>query len=205
MFDMWRALKFASLFISAANSLAPLAAQEAAAPAKAPSAEEIRAATSPGPEHQQLAGYIGAWNVEVRLGNGPNATVYQGAADARMIVGGRFLQIEYQAKGSADATEGLFTIGFDKRHERYVLVAFDNFGTYFVTSQGQREEGSDRIKMYGVDDDPMMKSMGYTKEFAHVLAPRSADEFAIEILMIDTRTPARRELKFMDYKFTRKK
>jgi hypothetical protein len=202
---MTRAALFAALFVAAAGPPAPLAAQEATESARPPSAEKIRASMSPGPEHEQLAGYAGAWNVEMRLGGGPRAKVYQGAADARMIVGGRFLQIEYQAKSPADATEGLFTIGFDKRHKRYVLVAFDNFGTYFVTSQGQREEGSDKIKMYGVDDDPMMKSMGYTKEFAHVLAPRSADEFALEVWMIDTRTEARREFKYIDYKFTRKK
>jgi hypothetical protein len=121
-----------------------------------------------------------------------------------MIVGGRFLQLEYQAKGPNE-TEGMFILGFDPRHQRFTLITMDSFGAYYVASQGKRDEASGKIRMQGTDDDPMMKSLGYTKEFVHVLDLRSADEFAIEVWFVDTRTPARREMKFMDYTFKRKK
>ncbi len=182
-----------------------LSAQEAKPRAKPLSAEEQLKLTKPGPEHEELARYAGKWDVEVSLGSGASAMIYRGTAENRMTVGGRFLQMEYQAKGQADSMEGIFTVGFDPRHQRHTLIAMDSFGTYFVTSQGQREAKSGKIRMLGSDDDPMMKAMGFTKEFVHVLDLRSADEFAVEVWFVDTRTPARREFKYMDYSFKRKK
>jgi hypothetical protein len=159
----------------------------------------------PGPEHEKLAAYAGDWDVKIDMGGGPAAMKYEGASESRMIVGKRFLQIEYQAKGSSGDLEGMFTIGFDGRHDHYALFAVDSFGTYFVSSKGKADEATGKIRMLGTDDDPMMKAMGFTKEFVHVLDLRGPDEFAIEIHFIDTRTPERREIKFMEYVFTRKK
>ncbi len=122
-----------------------------------------------------------------------------------MIVGNRFLQIEYQAEGASGELEGMFTIGFDGRHDHYALFAVDSFGTYFVSSKGKLDEATGTIRMLGSDDDPMMKAMGLTKEFVHVLDLRGPDKFAIEIHFVDTRTPERREIKFMEFVFTRKK
>ena len=183
----------------------PLAAQDDKTPPKASPFEEQLKRTRPGPEHEQLARYAGAWDIEVKLGGGPTAMVYQGAADSRIIVGGRFLQIEYRGQGKAGNTDGAFIVGFDSRHKRYAIVALDNFGTYFVTSQGKRDEATAKIKMLGTDDDPMMKKLGFTKEFAHVLDLRSPDQFAIEVWMIDTRTAARKEFKYVEYSFNRRK
>ncbi len=158
----------------------------------------------PGAEHQKLAEYAGDWSVEVRMGSGNSALTYTGAAKNRMIVGGRFLEIEYEAQAKDNKTEGVFLVAFDGRHQRFALVSLDNFGTYFVTSQGKRDENG-KAKLIGSDDDPQMKAMGYTKEFAHVLDLRSKDEFVIEVWFVDTRTPSRREFKYMDYTFKRGK
>ena len=172
---------------------------------KTPSAEDQLKQTKPGLEHEAFARYVGTWDLTVNMGSGASAIKYQGAADSRMTVGGRFLQVEYQAKGEADATEGLFTLGFDSRHQRHTLIAMDSFGTYFVTSQGQRDAKSGKIRMSGADDDPVMKALGYTKEFVHVLDLRGPEEFVIEVWFVDTRTAARKEFKYMDYTFKRKK
>jgi hypothetical protein len=145
------------------------------------------------------------WPRGKSCGEGDRATVYDGSAEGRMTVGGRFLQLEYAAKGTVDSTEGIFTLGYDNRHQHFTLIALDSFGTYFVTSQGKRDEKTGRIRMLGKDDDPMMKAMGLTKEFLHVLDLKNPDEFVIEVWFVDTRTPAHREFKFMDYTFTRKK
>lgn len=178
-----------------------LAAQEA----KSPSAEDQLKLTGPGLEHGALARYAGTWDVTVGIGSGESAIKYQGTAESRMTVGGRFLQVEYQAKGKADATEGMFTVGFDPRHQHHTLIAMDSFGTYFVTSQGKRDARSGKIRMSGTDDDPVMKALGHTKEFVHVLDLRGPEEFVVEVWFVDTRTAARKEFKYMDYTFKRKK
>ncbi len=171
-----------------------------------PPGPDPRVLMLPGPEHEQLARYVGAWDVEILMGSGAQAAKSQGSATSRMTVGGRFLQIEYQtAKSDKDALDGMFTIGFDRRHQRYSLVAFDTFGTYFVTSQGKQNKMTGAIRLLGTDDDPTMKALGYTKEFVHVLDLRGPDEYAIEVRFIDTRTAARREIKAMEYVLKRKK
>jgi hypothetical protein len=193
-----------ALAFAVAISSTPLFAQEAKKAIKRPSMEEQLKRTRPGPEHEQLTRYAGAWAAEVRMFAGPSAIAYEGNAENRAIVGGRFLQVEYQAKGKAGDTEGVFIVSFDSRHKRYALVALDNFGTYFVTSQGKRDDATGKIKMLGTDDDPMMKALGFTKEFVHVMDLRSDDEFAVEVWIVDTRTPARKEMKYMEYVFKRK-
>jgi hypothetical protein len=186
-------------------SASPLQAQEAQETAKSSPGELQRKLRTPTPEHKQLASYAGAWDVEIKMGGGSGgALVYRGAANSRLVAGTRFLQIEYQANAKGEEIDGTFIVGFDSRHNRFTLIAMDSFGPYFVTSQGQREEKSGKIRMLGTDDDPMMKAMGYTKEFVHVLDLRSANEYAVEIWFVDTRTAARREFKFMDYIFKRK-
>jgi hypothetical protein len=183
----------------------PLRAQDSKETAKPPSADDQLKLTMPGPEHERLAGCTGTWEVAVKMGAGAGAIQYHGTANSRMIVGGRFLQIDYLAESKGGRTEGVFHVGYDPRHKHFALIAMDSFGPYFVTSQGKQDEATGKIRMLDADDDPHMKTMGYTKEFIHILDIRSPDEFAIEVWFIDTRTPARREFKYMDYSFTRKK
>jgi hypothetical protein len=50
-----------------------------------------------------------------------------------------------------------------------------------------------------------MKAMGHTKEFVHILDLRAPDEYAVEVWFVDTRTAERKEFKYMDYTFKRRK
>jgi len=173
--------------------------------AKRPSLADALKLGQPGAEHKKLAQYAGEWEAIVKMGGGNAARVYSGTAKNRMLAGGRFLEIEYQTKGPTESLEGAFLVGFDGRHQRFALVALDSFGTYFVTSQGKRNDETGKARLLGTDDDPQMKAMGFTKEFAHVLNFSGDDEFTIEVLLIDTRTAERREIKFMEYQFKRKR
>jgi hypothetical protein len=126
------------LILSLLALLAPLAmfaaggAKPSTAVTKPLSQAEMLKMAGPGPEHEQLAGYVGAWDVEIKMGGDRNAMVYQGTATNRMTVGGRFLEMQYEVTGKGGTNEWIFTIGFDRRHKEYVLVAFDSFGTSFV-------------------------------------------------------------------------
>jgi hypothetical protein len=181
--------------------LAPLAgAQEAKQP---PSPQDLLAKTRPGPEHARLAALDGDWRITITMGGGPQQAVWRGEAAAKPIVGRRFLEITYKAEGAGEPAEGVLLLGFDRRHGEYTLVALDQWGTYWVTARGKPTEGSPVIKMYGRDDDPMMKAMGLTKEFAFALDLTDAAHPKLAALMIDTRTPERKELKLVEYAFER--
>lgn len=184
--------------------LALLQAQDAPKPAGAPPASDPLQLSRPGPEHEALARYAGTWDLTVTLGSGARALRFTGTATNRMIVGGRFLQMDYSARGPAEATEGQFSLGFDARHHRFALVAMDSFGTYFVTSQGPRDPATGRLRLRGTDDDPVMKALGHAKEFVQVVDFKSQDELVVEVWFVDTRTAERREFKYMDYTFRRR-
>ncbi len=182
-------------------AVATSSAQEPAAkPAPSASREELLKQTQPGAEHERMAKYAGEWAASASMGNRSSV----GSARARMITGGRFLHIEYTLTGAAGPIEGSFLIGFDRRHGHYELLATDTFGTYWVASRGKSEAEGGKIKLAGRDDDPTMKALGFTKEFVHVLDFRRPDEWGIEVRFIDTRTPERREIQAMEYRFQRK-
>ena len=159
---------------------------------------------NPGPEHQHLKKFSGKWDIELSMGPQGNTTPLKGTGNAYMTLEDRFLWIGYQAKFQTRAFKGSFTIGFDRRHQHYVLIAMDTSGTYFVSSKGKADPETGLIKLYGKDDDPYMKSMGYEKEFAHALDLSNTDQFSIRVLYVDTRTPERRESTGMLFRFTRK-
>jgi len=173
-------------------------------PFKRPSPEEMKKLTEamrPGPEHELLRSFSGQWTVEIKAGRNAVST---GNANSYMLVDGRFLWIGYGARGESGAFRGSFIIGFDRRNERYDLIGMDTTGTYFITSHGKPEKDSKRVKLLGKDDDPYMKSLGYEKEFAHVIDLSDPDRLVIEVLFIDTRTEERKEQKAMELVFTRK-
>ena len=166
--------------------------------------EELLAMTQPGPEHETLMQLVGTWDVEVRTPPGQPKLRQAGTATAETILGGRFLVIDSKVEGMPGGpatTEYRHTLGFDRRHGVYTVIAMDDSGTYAVAGQGSRDGG--RIKMYGEDDDPVMASMGLEKEFVIVLDVTGPEQARIETWFIDTRTPERREMPFLAFRLQR--
>jgi hypothetical protein len=155
---------------------------------------------APGPEHQFLNSLQGRWQVSMVPVGATEPGEPVGSADARSRLGGRFVEFELDLE-AGPIRHALYTFGFDRRHDVFTVIAMDNTGPYFVTGRGKRE-GS-RIAMYGTDEDPVMREMGFDKEFVIALDARSVDHIRIEILFIDTRTPARTELPFMAFDLRR--
>ena len=197
------AIAFAAVYCSVA--LTPSFAQDVSNTLNRPSAEALLQQAKPGPEHEILANYVGSWQVTVTMGEGDRAATSRGRVKTHMMMDGRFLWIAYNVSGRAGSFKGAFMIGFDRRNSRYTLMGIDTHGTYAVTSHGTQDPTTGKIKLYGNDEDPNMKAMGFEKEFAHVLDFRNPDEFEIEVNYIDTRTPARSEIKAMEFVFIRNK
>lgn len=181
-------------------------------PAQKPQAPKIDYAklleqAKPGPEHAELAKLAGEWNVKlVRQVSQDQKVTIDGAGTITPVLENRFLQIAFSFEHPQENSTHLYTIGFDRRHERYTVTAMDTTGTYSVSGQGKADpEKLGIIRMSGTDDDPLMKSMGFEKKFAIVYRPTSADEFAMEIIFVDTRKQPETDIVFTTYEFTRKK
>ena len=152
------------------------------------------APATPGQEHEILQALRGDW--EVSLGDD-----VVGSATAHLRLGDRFLEMELH-NDSGPLGHAIYIFGFDRRHEVYTVVFFDDSGTYWVTAQGTDDDG--RIAMYGEDEDPVMREMGLDKEYVIVLDIHSPDHISLETIWLDTRTPERTEIPFVAYQLHRK-
>jgi len=117
--------------------------------------EELAA---PGPEHKLLASMAGQWDAEARcFMGGPEAppTVSKGTAKSTMILGGRYLQEEFQGDMMGKKFTGLGLTGYDKFNKKFVNVWIDDMGTGFFTSEGTADESGKVLTFSGKMDDPM--------------------------------------------------
>ena len=144
----------------------------------------LRQLALPGEEHARLQQLTGSWKVSMQAGD--TNWDFDGTAEASMILGGRFLVIDGKGKTGNRASAFRYTVGFDRRHDEFVLILMDTAGTYHVTARGKPIGNA--IRMFGTDDDPQMKKMGLVKKFGFDLEIKNADEFSITTIFVDTRT-----------------
>jgi len=160
-----RITRLFALFVLTAAGLISLAARP---PQDAPSAEDMAAMAEmmrlaqPGPEHAELAKYVGAWTGESSIFMAPGAPSMKQASSAscRLVLDGRFLQMESAGDfmGQPFGSMGMF--GFDRRNEVWTTVGFDTLGTYWVSGSGPRDDEG-VIRMHGRDDSPTGSQVYY--------------------------------------------
>ncbi|MBD3257137.1 DUF1579 domain-containing protein [candidate division GN15 bacterium] len=134
----------------------------------------------PGPEHERLASLAGEWQLSNKAWMQPGEPLTsEGTGTAEMILGGRFLKITNESTVMGQQYTGLSIIGFDRRHEEYTIVAYDNTGTYYVAARGKMEDDGKTIRMYGEDVDPIF---GFTQKYDMVLTLVDNNTFVFEII-----------------------
>jgi hypothetical protein len=209
---MTTALRLSSAAIAILAILLPLAAQEPTprplTPAVSPTADELKEfakLSEPGPENERLAKLSGNWSVEMVYTARSSAPIdVVGKAEAKAILGGRFVDVTFTVDKGPVKGEHRYTLGFDRRHGEYTIVAADTTGTYFVTARGKPDaERPDQIRMHGTDNDPIMKRRGLDKKFQFVLRLSSDNTFSVEIVFVDTRTKENNQLPFAAFIFKR--
>lgn len=107
-------------------------------------------AARPVAEHKRLAELTGPWNATTTFwfdpADGPVSS--SGTANGKMILGGRFLQLDADLKGAFGA-ESLTIFGFDRRTSEYTLVGFDTLGTFWITAAGKYDETRKGVVLAG--------------------------------------------------------
>lgn len=146
--------------------------------------EKAMQIAGPGPEHELLAGMAGSWDVTGRIWPTPGAATTEttGTAEARMILGGRFLELRTTGGEGSLAADSLAILGFDRRHGHYTLVACDTWGTYYVTAEGHWDEEEEALVLSGTDFDPTMEHL---QEYDFVYRFPDGDTWVNEIVFKD--------------------
>lgn len=143
---------------------------------------EMMALAQPGPEHERLAKYAGAWQGEISMAMAPGVPemITRAPLTARTVLGGRFLELTSSGEMMGHPFDSVSFVGYDRRNEVWTLVGLDTMGTYWVTATG-KEDADGTIRMHGTDDSPMG-----LQEFFFEMRFVSDDEFTSAVYFTRT-------------------
>jgi hypothetical protein len=128
------------------------------APDMAEMMKKMEEMAAPGPEHKTLASLSGQWETEAQcFMAGPDAppTVTKGTCKAKMILGGRFLQEEFEGDMMGKKFHGIGLTGYDKLNKKFINTWIDDMGTGVLVSQGTCDASGKVLTLSGKMDDPM--------------------------------------------------
>jgi hypothetical protein len=131
----------------------------AAADPEAEAARAWREAGAVGEHHAHLTAFVGEWTVTSRFWATPDAepVTSTGSASNRLILGGRFVQLDYSgdlpAAGGADAFTGHGLLGYDNLEQWHVAVWVDSLTTAVLAQQGVCDADGRQLTLTGTFTD----------------------------------------------------
>jgi hypothetical protein len=155
----------------------------------------------PGPEHQLLEPLVGSWQAKVKMWFDPNEApdVSDGSLVRKSILGGRFIQEDYEGKMHDRPFQGIGTIGFDRAKKKFVVSWIDSVSTAIHISQGTYDEPTKTWTFKHEDTCPIT---GKPVKMRDTLRIVSADEQKMEMFR---QLGDDKEVKMMEIALTRKK
>jgi hypothetical protein len=129
-------------------------------PAKA--MQEWMALSSPGQAHEKLKAMEGSYKTNTRVWPTPGGQPMesQGKASFKMILGGRFLQQDFEGQMMGMPQMGLGLLGYDNHRKQFMGVWCDTFSTTMYTMAGGLSKDGKSITMFGQMDEPSTKEIG---------------------------------------------
>jgi hypothetical protein len=121
-------------------------------------------------EHGRLAELAGDWKITNKLWVDPAGApaVSSGTGRGKLILGGRFLQLETDLKGEMGA-EGMMVMGFDRRTNDFTMFGIDSSGTYSITAAGKWSDTLKGVMLSGsYAMPPSLQEQKYRFEWTRV-------------------------------------
>jgi hypothetical protein len=156
---------------------------------------------TPGPEHQRLLKGVGIWSVTVKgwMVPGGEPTVSKGVSVQRAILGGRYVQYDFQGDMMGMPFAGFGVSGYDRFNQKYVSLWLDTMGTGFYLTEGTCDAAGKVCTETGVWDDCMTgKKMPVKLVYTH----SSDDAFTMDMYTVQD---GGKEAKMMELTYTRQK
>jgi hypothetical protein len=137
---------------------------------------------TPNENHAYLKNFVGEWNVTTQGWTTPGAPpqTSQGTGEAELLLGGRFVQMEYKGTMFGQPFEGLQILGYDNLKKKYVSFWLDNTSTAFYLTEGTRDPATKTVTETGLWPDFMTGGNVKVRATTKWLSP---DEFVYEMFM----------------------
>lgn len=208
--------RWSVLLMALVLGVSPLAAGEADKPGEKPAASKApdRAAAeekaameawakfaTPGPEHKWLEKLAGTWTVKVKswMAPGQPPTESDGAAEARMMLGGRYLHEQFKSSFMGQPFEGAGVTGYDNLKKKFVGNWMDTMSTAIMATEGTVDAAGKVMTSWGMVDDPVT---GRPQKMKGVLTLVDPDHHTYEMWSTG---PDGKEWKSLELAYTRKK
>jgi hypothetical protein len=135
---------------------------------------------TPGEHHRHLEKLVGNWTTATTFWAAPGAPPAEstGAAEHRMILGGRFLVTSYKGNFMDIPFEGTGTVAYDRYKEKYVETWVDNMGTMVMVSEGTCDGTGKERTVAAEFTDPMT---GADVAFRSVYRIIDEDNYVLEM------------------------
>jgi hypothetical protein len=116
-----------------------------------------------GPAHELLAKMEGTWKATVKAYQDPASPpdISHGKNVAKLVLGGRFLQSDYEGTMMGMPMHGLGFLGYDNTKKEYIGMWMDNMTTAMLHYSGKFDEKTKSMTCYGDGVDPLT-GMEYT-------------------------------------------
>ncbi len=155
---------------------------------------------TPGPQHRVLAGMTGSWATKTGACMEPGKPPVEstGTCEQKMVLGGRFLQQEFNGEMMGGTFSGIGFTGYDNHTRKYVSTWMDSMGTGILFFEGTAGPDGRTITQEARMDDPIKGPM--TWRSVTKIVNDNTHEF--ELFGIDK---TGNEEKMMGITYTRKK
>lgn len=151
-------------------------------------------------DHAYLKRFAGSWTAATTMWTTPGQppATSENSFEGRMILGGRFVALDYKGTMMGQPFEGLQITGYDNMQKKYLTLWLDNTSTSFFELAGTLDVKTDTITQTGNWADPM----GGTSKVRAVTRFINPNEYVFEQYMV---LPDGKEFKSMEMRCARKK
>jgi len=155
---------------------------------------------TPGAPHKVLASMAGSWNTKTKAWMEPNKPPMEstGTCEQKMLLGGRYLQQEYNGEMMGSPFTGINLIGYDNHTKKYVSTWIDSMSTGIYYFEGTASADGKTITQESSYDDPVRGPMVWRS------VTRIVDDNTLEYEMYLTPKGGKKE-KMMEMTVTRKR
>jgi hypothetical protein len=119
----------------------------------------------PGPQHEHLKKYEGAWDVTIKMEKGPFVSESKGVERCAIACGGLWLVAESEGDmGGGVQYQGRGLYGYDPLKKKHVGVWVDNMTPGLTLLEGDLESGGKKRTMIAKGADPTTGQVGSYSE-----------------------------------------
>jgi hypothetical protein len=167
-----------------------------------PSPDQMNAAmeqaAAPGPEQEAFNKLVGDWDAKITMWfpDPSKPEVSSGKGHYEVILGGRYLKMEFTGTTMGKEFHGLGIMAYDKTQKHYYLSWFDTMGTGILNYVGDNDADGKVLTMRADFPDPMSGQMIHFKD---VTTKVDDDHQTYESYMVN----GDKEQKIMQIEYTR--